>query len=89
MFFSTSFLILLTVTESTKVVLINMIAMWMMWTQLAPLGHLKIKVFWNKVHDAIISVHGVMRKDLSHDSNYFEDMAIWSKFENLRCVFGL
>ena len=63
MFFSTSFLILLTVTESTKVVLINMIAMWMMWTQLAPLGHLKIKVFWNKVHDAIISVHGVMRKD--------------------------
>ena len=41
---------------------------------------LKIKVFWNKGHDVIISVHDVTSKILSRDSNYIVDVVMWSKF---------
>ena len=40
-------------------------------------GLLKIKVFWNKGYDVIISVYDVTYKILSLD-----DVAIWPKFGN-------
>ena len=43
---------------------------------------LKIKVFWSKYYDIIISVNDVTNKILSRDSNYIVDAAIWPKFGN-------
>ena len=43
---------------------------------------LKIKVFWSKGYNAIISVHDVTSIILSRDSNYVVDLVIWSKFVN-------
>ena len=45
-------------------------------------GLIKIKVFWSKGCDVIISVHDVTSKILSHDSNYIVDLVIWPKFAN-------
>ena len=42
----------------------------------------KIKIFWNKVYDVIISVHDVTNKILSRDSNDIVDVFMWSKFGN-------
>ena len=59
----------------------------MMSAKMATPELLKIKVFWNKGHDVIISVHDVMisvddvtSKILSRDSNYIVDVVMWSKF---------
>ena len=52
----------------------------MMSAKMATLGHLKIKVFWNKVYDVIISVHEVTNNILSRDSNYTVNVVIWPKF---------
>ena len=41
----------------------------MMSAKLFTLGILKIKVFWNKDYEVIISVYDVNRKILSPDSN--------------------
>ena len=49
---------------------------------LATLGLLKMKVFWNKGYDVIISVYDVSNKNLSGDSNYIVDVAMWPKFGN-------
>ena len=43
---------------------------------------LKIKVYWNKDYDFIISVHDVINKILSRDSNYIADLVMWPKFGN-------
>ena len=43
---------------------------------------LKIKVFWSKYYDIIISVNDVTNRMLSRDSNYIVDAAIWPKFGN-------
>ena len=51
-----------------------MVAISMMSANLATLGLLKIKVFWNKDHDVIISTYDVTDKILSRDSNYIVDM---------------
>ena len=51
-----------------------MVAISMMSANLATLGLLKIKVFWNKDYDIIISVYDVTDKILSRDSNYIVDM---------------
>ena len=51
--------------ESLKIVLINVVA---------TLGLLKIKVYWNKSYDAMISVHDATNKILSLDSNYIVDV---------------
>ena len=40
-------------------------------TEIGYASLLKIKVFWNKIYDVIISVHGVTNKILLHDSNHF------------------
>ena len=67
-----------------KVVLINMIAILMMSAKLVTLYFLKIKIFWNKDYDDIISVHDVTKKFLSRDSNYIVDVVMWAKFGNSR-----
>ena len=67
-----------------KVVLINMIAILMMSAKLVTLYFLKIKIFWNKEYDDIISVHDVTKIFLSRDSNYIVDVVMWAKFGNSR-----
>ena len=47
-----------------------MIAILMMSAKLATPGLLKIKAFWNKVYDVIISLHETTNKISSLDSNY-------------------
>ena len=54
----------------------------LMSPKLANLGLLKIKVFWNKGYDAIISAHDVTNIILSRKSNYIVDVVMWSKFGN-------
>ena len=71
--FDTFFLILLTFLESLNIFLINMVTILMMSAKLAKRNLLKIKVFWNKSHDAIVSVH---------DSNYLVAVVKWPKFGN-------
>ena len=50
--------------------------------KLATLGLLKIKIFWNKGYNVIISVHDVSNKNLSCDSNYTADVIMQPKFGN-------
>ena len=45
-----------------------MVAILMMSVKIATLGLLKIKVFWKKDYDVIISVYEVTNKILSRDS---------------------
>ena len=40
------------------------------------------KVFQNKVHDVLISVHDVINKSLSRESNYIVNVVMWLKFGN-------
>ena len=54
----------------------------MMSAKITTPGLLKIRVFWNNSYDAIISVHDVINKILSFDSNYIVDLVIWPKFGN-------
>ena len=54
----------------------------MMSAKIATLGLLKVKLFWNKGYDAIISVHDVTNKVLSRESNYVVDVVMWPKFGN-------
>ena len=56
----------------------------LMSAKMATLGLLRIKVFWNKSYDVVISVHGFINKILSSDSNFIVDVAIWPKFGNPR-----
>ena len=43
-------------------------------TMVTILGVPKIKVFWIKVYDVIISVYDITNKILSRDSNYIVDV---------------
>ena len=54
----------------------------MMLAKMATLDLLKIRVFWYKGYDVIISVHEVANKFLSRNSNYIIDVVIWPKFGN-------
>ena len=58
----TEFLILLTLFNSLKVVLINMVATLTMPAKLATLGLLKIKVYWIQGYDVIISAYDAIKK---------------------------
>ena len=49
---------------------------------MATLGLLKMKVFWNKGYDGIISMSDVANKILSRGSNYIADVVMWPKFGN-------
>ena len=59
-----------------------MVAILIIPAKMATLDLLKIKVFWNKGYDVIISVHDVTNKILSRDSNYIVDVVMWPKFGN-------
>ena len=59
-----------------------MVATLMMSAKMATLGLLKIKVFWNKDYDVIVSVHDVFSKILLRDWDYILDVVIWPKFGN-------
>ena len=60
----------------------NVVAILMMSEKLATLGPLKIKTFWNKGYDVILSVYDVTSKVLLHDSNFIVDNVMWPKFDN-------
>ena len=59
----------------------NMVTILIMSAKMATPGLLKIKIFWNKGYDVIVSVHEVFNKILSCDSNYIADV-MWPKFGN-------
>ena len=59
-----------------------MVAILIISAKLATLSLLKIKLFWNKVYDIIISAHGVTNKILLHDSYYIVNAVMWPKFDN-------
>ena len=50
--------------------------------KLATLDPLKIKTFWNKGYDIIISAHDITNIILSCDSSYIVDVVMWPKFGN-------
>ena len=54
----------------------------MMSAKMATSGLPKIKVFWNKGYDVIISGHDVSSQISSQDSNYIVDVIMWPKFGN-------
>ena len=74
--FSTWFLIILTFLESLKIVLINMVTILIMSAKMATPGLLKLKIFWDKLYDVIISVHDITNEISSHDPNYFVDVVM-------------
>ena len=45
-------------------------------------GGLKIKAFWYKVYDVIISVHDFTKGILLRDSNHIGNAVMWPKFGN-------
>ena len=59
-----------------------MVAILMMSAKLATLGFLKVKIFWSKIYDVIISAHGVTKKHFWCYSNYTLDVVMWTKFGN-------
>ena len=61
-----------------------MVAILMIWSKLATLGLLKIKVFWSKGYGVIISVRDVTSETLSADSNYIVDVVMLLKFGSSR-----
>ena len=50
--------------------------------KMGTLGLFKIKVFWSKDYDIIISAHHVTNKILSCNSFYIVDGVMWPKFGN-------
>ena len=53
-----------------------------MSAKMAMLVLLKIKLFWNKVYDFIISVLDVTSKILSRNSSYIAEVVMLPKFGN-------
>ena len=57
-----------------------MITILIMSEKMVTLGLLKMKVFWNKGYDAIMSVRDITNKILSQVSNYVVNVIMWLKF---------
>ena len=57
-----------------------MVIILMMSTKMAVLGLLKMKLFWNKGYNVIISDHDAINKILSRDWNYIVGVVMWPKF---------
>ena len=57
-----------------------MVIILMMAAKLAILGVPKLKEFWKKGYDVIISFHDVINKNLSLESNYIVDVVPWRRF---------
>ena len=53
-----------------------MVTILMVSTKMATLGLVTIKIFSKKRYDVIISVHGIIKKTLSDDSNHVIDMVM-------------
>ena len=51
-------------------------------TKVVTLRLLKIKVYWSKGYDIIISFHDITNRILSHDSNYIVEVVMWPKSNN-------
>ena len=66
----------MTFLEFLIIVLINMVTILMVSTKMATLGLVTIKIFSKKRYDVIISVHGIIKKTLSDDSNHVIDMVM-------------
>ena len=65
-----------------------MVAVLIMSAKMATLGFLRIKAFWNKVHDVIFYVHDVRNQILLRESNCIVDVVMWSKFGNSSNYMG-
>ena len=61
--------------KGLKVVLINLVAIFMVSANLATLGFLKIKIYRNKKFDVIISLHDETNKILSSNTVYI--VQVW------------
>ena len=59
-----------------------MVLILMMPAKVAALGLPKIKVFWSKGYDILISVHELTNKIVSCESNYIVGLVMWPKFDN-------
>ena len=59
-----------------------MVVILMMSQKSATLSLLRIKVFWNKGFEVIISVHDITNEVLSRDSIYIIDVIMGLKFDN-------
>ena len=57
-----------------------MVVIFKMSAEFATLGFLKMKVFWNKCYDVVISVCDIINKILSGDTNYNVDVVVQPKF---------
>ena len=57
-----------------------MVTIFMISAKMVTPALVKIKVFWNKGYDVIISVSDATNKILSRDSNYIIDVVMWPKF---------
>ena len=69
--------------DSLKVVLIKMVAILIISAKLVALGLLKVKIFWNKGYDIIISIHDVINQISSQILLYYiTDLLMWPKFGN-------
>ena len=53
-----------------------MVTILMVSTKMATLGLVAIKIFSKKRYDVIISVHDIIKKTLSGDSNHVIDMVM-------------
>ena len=54
----------------------------MMSAKMVAPDYFKIKIFWKKGYDAIISIRDVTNKTLSRSSYYNVNLVMWSKFGN-------
>ena len=59
-----------------------MVTILIMSGKMATLDHLKMKVFWNKGYNVIISVYDVTKKVSPRDANDIVDVVMWLKFGN-------
>ena len=60
-----------------------MVAILIISTKLVALGLLKVKIFWNKGYDIIISIHDVINQISSQILLYYiTDLLMWPKFGN-------
>ena len=59
-----------------------MVTTLMLLAKMAIPGLRKIKIFWKKGYDIIISVNDITNKILLCDSNYIVDVVMWPKFGN-------
>ena len=67
---------------STRVLLINLVAILMMSAKLVTLGLFKVKILWNEGYVVKVFVHCATNKILSCDSIYNVDVVFWPKFGN-------